>query len=183
MRNGVLPEGQAFLRGDNNLSGTLFSPRKQCMILPLLTPWRKSHACHHAGLVKFIVWVLHSIFSSLGNSILNIIGTGEQNITGQRISLCSCESRRYMCTAPQISNTQRMCHQGSWKLQCLTVTLLCFKPNITFPCLTWSKSFFKSFVKFQGESACSAKLETGNDQFNHLAFDQEPPPLGVTLSR
>lgn len=36
----------------------------------------------HDGLVKFIVWVLHSIFSSLGNSISNIIGTGEQNTIG-----------------------------------------------------------------------------------------------------
>lgn len=71
-----------------------------------------THLCH-AGLVKFILWVLYSIFSSLGNSILNVIGIEEQNTTGQRISLCSSESRRY--TAPQISNTQGMCHQGSWE--------------------------------------------------------------------
>lgn len=69
----------------------------------------------HAGLVKFILWVLYSIFSSLGNSVLNVIGIEEQNTTGQRISLCSSESGRYPYTAPQISNTQGMCHQSSWE--------------------------------------------------------------------
>lgn len=92
--------GPSIFKGKNDFLGTLLSPRKQHMILPLLTPWRKSLTCHHAGLVKFIVWVFHSIFSSLGNSILNIIGTGEQNLIGQRISQCSSESRSYRYAAP-----------------------------------------------------------------------------------
>lgn len=43
---------------------------------------------------NLLCWVLHGIFSSLGNSILNINDIKEQNTIGQTRSLCSSESRR-----------------------------------------------------------------------------------------
>lgn len=43
---------------------------------------------------NLLCWVLHSIFSSLGNGILNINHIKEQNTIGQTRSFCSSESWR-----------------------------------------------------------------------------------------
>lgn len=58
----------------------------------------------HVIMLAFILWnllcwVLHSIFSSLGKSVLNINHIKEQNTIGQTKSFYSSESRRELLYA------------------------------------------------------------------------------------
>lgn len=91
----------------------------------------------------------------------------------------------FCCTPPVISLIHSECATNSWgrllTIPFLTVILLSSKSNITFYVWHGPRASSRALWNLKEKVPASVKLETGDDQLSHLAFDSEVPPLGVTL--